>query len=263
MARKPTQIPEDAHWWFNTRTRGLLSVLDRFLTPGGERMVLDVGCGAGNMMHHLSRYGRVVGVDNYEKPLIVCRQRGYQAQLAPAEDLPYAGDSFGLVALLDVVEHCADDLAVMRECYRVCAPGGYLAITVPAFQWLWTDNDTINGHKRRYTVAQLAHVLRAAGFTPRRTSYAFCLVFPLAAGLLVLRRVSGRRQKLATPRQDDDAYQVEMEPTAPLLNTILGALGGVEATLLSRFDLPVGSSIVAVAQKPAPETGTRGAGEMG
>jgi SAM-dependent methyltransferase len=254
MKDTPTQIPEDAHWWFNTRTRGLLRVLDRFLTPGDQRAVLDVGCGAGNMMHHLSRYGRVVGVDNYEKPLVICRQRGYEAQLASAEDLPFAGDSFDLVALLDVVEHCPDDLKVLRECWRVCAPGGYVALTGPAFQWLWTDNDTINGHQRRYTSAQLGRVLTAAGFRPRRISYAFFLVFPLAAALLVVRRLSRRRQNVATPRRDDDAYQVEMEPTHPLLNTVLGWLGGVEAALIGRFDLPVGSSIVAVAQKPARET---------
>jgi len=244
-----TRIPEDAHWWFNTRTRGLLRLLDRYVAPGSARLVLDVGCGAGNMMHHLGRYGRVVGVDNFEKPLRVCVARGYDAQLAPAEALPYADNSFGLVALLDVMEHCDDDVAVLRECYRVCAPGGFLAVTVPAFQWLWTDNDVINGHRRRYTVRQLEELMQAVGFAPRRTSYAFFLVFPLAAGLLVLRRLAGHRQRVAAPRRDEDAYQVEMEPTHPILNSILDALGGVEAALLSRVDLPVGTSIVAVAQK--------------
>ncbi len=224
-------------------------MLDRYVEPGNDRFVLDVGCGAGNMMHHLSHYGRVVGVDNFEKPLLVCRRRGYDPQLAPAEHLPYADSSFGLVALLDVVEHCADDAQVIAECYRVCAPGGYLAVTVPAFQWLWTDNDTVNGHKRRYTAGQLRQALETAGFATRRMSYAFFLVFPLAAGLLVLRRLSGRRQQVATPHGDDDAYQVEMEPTHPLLNTLLGGLGSAEAMLISRFDLPVGSSILALAQK--------------
>ena len=249
MSIPSATIPEDAHWWFNTRTRGLLRLLDCYVAPGSARLVLDVGCGAGNMMHHLRRYGRVAGVDNYEKPLLVCVQRGYDPQLAPAEALPYADNSFGLVALLDVVEHCDDDLAVLRECYRVCAPGGYLAVTVPAFQWLWTDNDTINGHRRRYTTGQLAGVLRAVGFVPRRISCTFFLVFPLAAGLLVLRRLGGHRQKVAAPRRDDDACQVEMEPTHPALNAILDGLGGVEAALLSRIDLPVGTSIVSLAQK--------------
>ena len=129
------------------------------------------------------------------------------------------------------------------------APGGSLALTVPAFQWLWTDNDTINGHKRRYTSAQLRAVLEGAGFASQRISYAFFLVFPLAAGLLVLRRLTGRRQAVATPRADD-AYQVEMEPTGPLLNAALGGLGSVEATLLGHTNLPVGTSLVALARKP-------------
>lgn len=252
MADAPTSIAEDQHWWFDTRTRGLLAVLDRCAPAVGAHPVLDVGCGAGNMMHHLRRFGRVVGVDNFAKPLRVCVQRGYDPQLAPAEALPYADNSFGLVALLDVVEHCADDVQVLRECSRVCAPGGLVAITTPAFQWLWTDNDTINGHKRRYSAEQLRTAMRAAGLAPQRVSYAFFLVFPLAAGLLVLRRLSGRRQQVAAPRTDDDAYQVEMEPTHPLLNAVLGRLGMVEAALLRRVDLPVGSSIVALARKPAP-----------
>ena len=117
-------IPEDAHWWFSTRTKGLLRVVDACLAPGVAGPVLDIGCGAGNMMHHLARYGRVVGVDNFEKPLLVCRQRGYDPQLAPAEHLPYADNAFGLVALLDVVEHCEDDGVVLRECYRVALPAG-------------------------------------------------------------------------------------------------------------------------------------------
>jgi SAM-dependent methyltransferase len=247
----PAAIPEDAHWWFNTRTRGLLRVLDGYMAQGSGRLVLDVGCGAGNMMHHLRRYGRVVGVDNFAKPLIVCLQRGYDPQLAPAEALPYEDESFSLVTLLDVVEHCDDDARVLSECFRVCAPGGFLAITAPALQWLWTDNDIINGHKRRYTTGQMRRVLETAGFVPQRMSYAFFLVFPLAAGLLVLRRFSGRRQTVATPRADDDAYQVEMEPTNPLLNRLLGGLGSIEAALIGRVDLLVGTSIVAVARKPA------------
>jgi SAM-dependent methyltransferase len=202
------------------------------------------------MIHHLSRYGRVVGVDSFEKPLLVGRQRGYDLRLARAEELPFADASFELVTLLDVVEHCDDDVQVLRECYRVCAPGGFLAITGPAFQWLWTDNDAINGHRRRYTVGQLRRLLETAGFQPRRLSYAFFLVFPLAAALLVLRRLSGRRQALATP-SSDEAYQVEMEPASPLVNSILGSLGRAEAALLGHVNLPVGTSILAVAQKPA------------
>ena len=32
-----------------------------------------------------------------------------------------------------------------------CRPNGYVLITTPAFQWLWSHNDDLNAHKRRYT----------------------------------------------------------------------------------------------------------------
>jgi len=45
-----------------------------------------------------------------------------------------------------------------------------------------------------------------------------------------------------------------MEPTSPLLNSLLGGLGGLEAAIIGHVDLPVGSSIVAVAKKLLPGT---------
>lgn len=243
-------LEEDRHWWFATRTKSLLNILDRFLPPDGrDRRVLDVGCGAGNMFHHLARYGQVEGIDNNSKPLGVARERGYTVQHGAGEKMPYADDRFDLVAALDVVEHVNDDAVLLDECYRVCKPGGFLVSTVPAFQWLWSHNDVINGHKQRYTRQEFARRLVAAGFAPRRLTYNNFFVFPMAAALILLRRGSEKEPELAAPSTDDDAYQVEMEPASPLVNTVLGAVGSVEAGLLRGVNMPVGTSIIAVAQK--------------
>jgi ubiquinone/menaquinone biosynthesis C-methylase UbiE len=77
-----TLLEEDKHWWFATRTRAILVYLDRYVGPGKDRRVLDVGCGAGNMAHHLAHYGHVVGVDNNPLPLTVARQRGLDVRTA-------------------------------------------------------------------------------------------------------------------------------------------------------------------------------------
>ena len=245
-----TEIEEDKHWWFAGRTRSLLNMIDRVVEPDGQKRVLDIGCGAGNMFHHLSRYGSVVGVDNNPKPLAVARERGYDVREGLAEDLPFEEESFDLVSLLDTVEHCDDDMAVLRECYRVCAPGGYLVITVPAFMWLWSHNDVLNDHKRRYSGKELGEKLARIGFKVERMTYNNFFVFPLAAAMILLRREAGQEPELGSPHFDDESYQVEMEPAPPLLNTILSGVTWTESQVLRWLNLPVGTSIICIAEKP-------------
>jgi hypothetical protein len=123
-----------------------------------------------------------------------------------------------------------------------------LLVTVPAFMFLWSQNDVINMHQRRYTVPELTAKLERHGFRLLRISYNNFFVFPLAAGIIVLRR--GRAEpKLASPHFDEDAYQVEMEPASPVVNTVLTGVGKLEVALLRRVDLPWGTSIIAIAEK--------------
>lgn len=247
----PSPIEEDRHWWFAGRTWSLLNMMDRVIELDGQKRVLDIGCGAGNMFHHLARYGPVVGVDNNPKPLAVARERGYEVREGSAEELPFDDSTFELIALLDTVEHCDDDMAVLRECYRVCAPGGHLVVTVPAFMWLWSHNDVLNDHKRRYTAQELDKKLTAVGFRVERMTYNNFFVFPMAAPLILLRRGTDQELDLESPHFDDESYQVEMEPAPPLLNTILSGVTWTESQVLRWLNLPVGTSIICIAQRPA------------
>jgi SAM-dependent methyltransferase len=244
------KIEEDKHWWFAGRTWSLLHMLDRLVKPDGTKRVLDVGCGAGNMFHHLARYGQVMGVDSNPRPLAVARERGYDVHEGKAEALPFDDEAFDLVSLLDTLEHCDDDLVVLRECYRVCAPGGYLTITVPALMGLWSHNDVLNAHKRRYTVRELRDKLRRMGFRTRRLSYNNFFLFPPAAALILLRRGAGQEPELGSPHFDDESYQVEMEPAPPVLNALLSGVTWTEAQVLRWVNLPVGTSIIGIGQKP-------------
>jgi SAM-dependent methyltransferase len=241
-------LEEDRHWWFASRTRAILAYLDRYVGAGQDLEVLDVGCGAGNMAHHLAHYGHVVGVDMNPKPLQVATERGLDVREGSADDLPFDDQQFDLVALLDTVEHVPNEHGVFAECHRVLKPGGKLIVTVPALMWLWSHNDVINAHQRRYTRSELDQKLRHHGFHVLRSSYNNFLVFPLAAGVILARR--GRAEpELASPHFDDDAYQVEMEAPPPGLNGVLTAVGKVEASLLKAVSLPIGTSILSIAER--------------
>ena len=214
--------------------------------------VLDIGCGAGNMIHHLARYGRVKGIEVDARPVAMAQQRGYDVRQGDAtRAIPFPDASFDLVTALDVIEHVDADEAILREAYRVARPRATLAISVPAFQWLWSYNDVINGHKHRYTPRELRARVERAGFRVKRVTFGFFMVFPLSAPLILLRNRTGKQHQLRSHHIQADEYQVEMEPTAPLVNTILRGVGRVEAALIAKMNLPIGTSLMCVAEKVA------------
>ena len=245
------KIPEDHHWWFASRTRALKVLLDQYLPQTPDFRLLDVGCGAGNMIHHLSHYGQVKGIEIDPRPVKMARQRGYDVdQFDAAQPMPFADNYFDAVTALDVIKHNEDDLAILADSYRLLKPGGQMIITVPALMWLWSHNDDINAHVRRYTAAELKQKLAQTGFTVGRVTYNNFFIFPLAASLILLRRFAKARPQLASHHLDEAEYQVEMEPASPLVNTILTWVGQIEAALISRVNLPIGTSLITVARKP-------------
>jgi len=56
-----------------------------------------------------------------------------------------------------------------------------------------------------------------------------------------------------THHLDEEEYQVEMEPASPSVNAVLTLVGKVEAGLIKRVNLPIGTSLIAIAQKPVDQ----------
>jgi SAM-dependent methyltransferase len=158
---------------------------------------------------------------------------------ASALALPFRDRSFDVVSAFDVVEHCEPERVALAELARVLQPGGRLLLSVPAYEWAWTDHDVRAGHHRRYTRPRLVAAVERAGFTVRRASYGFAGVFPMFAAERVLRRLRGRAA--------DDARLPTVSPAA---ERVLLGLSRAEARVLSRADLPFGSSVFLAADKP-------------
>jgi len=232
---------EDTYWWFVGR-KAIISRLLRFLLPSRHRRrILDVGCGSGATMLVLRQFGWVVGLDPSPAALSLSRSRGHTTLLqGDALRLPVRDESFDLVTALDVVEHLPDDLGVLREFYRVLTPEeGMLLLTVPAYQFLWSEHDEALNHLRRYTAGELRKRVTAAGFTIRRLSYAITFLLPLAVIFRLAQRLVKRQRRPRTAL---------IELPAPLNSLFTGTLF-LEAFLLPWLDFPGGVSVVCVAEK--------------
>ena len=192
---------EDAHWWYRGRRRiiaGLLEEICREFNDARPR-ILDVGCGTGANLQLLEKFGDVEGIDVSEEALAFCRERGHtNVRHGAAEQLPFDDGSFDIVTALDVVEHLDDDLASLKEMRRVVKPGGRVVLFVPAFMFLWGIQDEVSNHRRRYKLSELTRVVREAGFSIERATYANIIFF---APILLVRTVMRAARYTARDRR--------------------------------------------------------------
>jgi SAM-dependent methyltransferase len=233
---------ERTHFWFVGRRRIFFELLDRELAGRTDATVLDVGCGAGGMLEPLSRYGQVTGVDMQQELVDLCHERGFpNVVLGNAYELPAADGSIDLLTLFDTIEHVPDDARVLREVRRVLTPDGLVFISVPAYQFLYANNDRVAHHERRYTARRLRERLLAAGLHPTQVTYFNTLLFPAILPAVLAKK--------ALERVSDPGDRTNLSHTMnPALNRALAATMGSERHLLKRRSFPFGHSIIAIAR---------------
>ncbi|HEX4047111.1 MAG TPA: class I SAM-dependent methyltransferase [Elusimicrobiota bacterium] len=149
------------------------------LRPLLGRRVLEIGPGYGGVARLLVDAGveyRAIDSDaaviaNLRPRLTVPADRlnvGDVTEPAWGERLRREGTD--TILLLNVLEHIEDDRAFLRAAAR-CAPGGRLAILVPAMPALYGTFDSQAGHFRRYAPGALRGALAGAGLRVRSLSY--------------------------------------------------------------------------------------------
>lgn len=178
----------EADMAFKKRVQTIFEWID---PQDGDR-ILDIPCGRGFYMNML-RYAfecEVIGAD-LDWDVLLKAQANLNARYdrvplhhASIYALPYAAETFDSAIASEVLEHLDDDVAGLREIYRVLKPGGVVAITVPNadYPFLWDPiNRTLEhvtgrhiqhgplagiwaNHVRLYTAQQLRQSVMDAGF---------------------------------------------------------------------------------------------------
>ncbi len=239
---------ERDHWWFRGRRAVYLELLRGALEGRRARRVLDVGTGLGGFLPELAGLGHALHFTELdaEAARAALGRGGAVGVRARAEALPFADESHDLVTLFDVVEHADDDGRVLEEAARVLRPDGTLLLSVPAHPWLFSRNDEVAGHRRRYTRRGLAELVEGADLRLVRCTYANALLFPaIAATVLALKAVEP-----LLPRSEHTNLSWRLP--RPLDELCFQAFRA-ELALSRRVDLPLGHSLLVIARRE--ETG--------
>ena len=236
---------ERGHWWFRGRRRVYLELLREALGSARPQRLLDLGSGVGGFLEELEGLGEEVVHSELDPGALACTaERGARHGVrADATALPFEDMSFDLVCLFDVLEHVRDDGSALREVLRVLSPGGYALLSVPAHPWLWSENDRVAEHERRYTRRGLIERLGASGLVLERCTYANMALFPAIAPFPVTTEAA-RRVRLA-PR---GATNLSL-PWPRSLDALCYRLFVGELALSRRWDLPLGHSLLAIARR--------------
>ena len=224
------------HWWWRAREKLILETLRAHEPAGGWKQILDVGCGDGLLFDQLAPFGEVQGVESSAASVSEHGPHRSQIHVCPFDENFQPGKEFGLILMLDVLEHLADPAAALRRALALLTPGGMLLITVPAFNAAWTNHDAVNEHVTRYTRQSFRTVALEADVDVLAERYFFQWLFPV---------------KLAT-RVMERALFLKPHPAGvppKWINTPLYLLSRLEQKTWRALPWPFGSSLMVWAKK--------------
>ena len=231
---------EAGNFWFRARNALILRAFSDHLRTRGR--YLEIGCGTGYVISAVARAFPGLAVSGSEifvegLPIAAARTPAGTFFQMDARRIPHDGE-FDVVGAFDVLEHIDDDVGVLREIHRALKPGGGVILTVPQHPWLWSRQDEVAHHVRRYARGELAGKLRAAGFTVR---YATSFVTLLLPALVASRKLAGK--------DGDDGAIGEFHLPAALDRLLLAVMAVERGLLRTGIRMPVGGSRLVVATR--------------
>jgi SAM-dependent methyltransferase len=238
-------LVEDSSFWFEHRNRCILETLKLF-PPAGT--IFDVGGGNGCVARAIQEGGfDVVLVEPGLQGVRNAVKRGIrQVVRSTLEDAGVLAETLPAVGLFDVVEHIRDDCDFAARVRRLLIPSGRIYITVPAYQFLWSDEDVLAGHFRRYNLAGLSRMLEKAGYAVDFATYFFGFL-PIP---IFLRRVLPYRLGLGSTQASEAGVRADHEVGNSLTARILGVATRRELSKITkRRPVRFGGSCLIVARK--------------
>jgi SAM-dependent methyltransferase len=237
---------EETSFWFCNRARLIVELVRRYSATA--QTMLEVGCGTGSVLSALKCTFpelRLTGSDLHPQGLAYARARLDSNVLLlqmDARRIP-ARSAFDVVGAFDVVEHIVEDELVFAELFAALKPGGVAVIAVPQHPWLWSPEDEMALHVRRYACGELETKLERAGFHIRHSTSFNALLLPL---MIASRLATTLRARMGTRPAPLEELQM-----AGWVNRALSSVLQLELKLtIAGARWPFGGSRIVVAARP-------------
>jgi SAM-dependent methyltransferase len=236
---------EENSFWFRHRNDCIIEVAKQF-PPGGT--LFDVGGGNGFVSMALEKNGlETVMVEPGEEGVWNARERGLKNIIYAAfDDAGFKPGTLPSVGLFDVCEHIREDGEFLKSIFKSLRPEGKIYITVPAFNFLWSNEDEYAGHFRRYTIKSMSEILYDTGFFVEYATYIFSI---LPVPVFLSRTLPGKFGLGGKPLRGD-RYKSEHAQSKGIIGKLLKKIWGMELNRIRRKKpILFGGSVLIVAKK--------------
>lgn len=232
---------ERQHWWFQARRDIILAMLDLYRPHLRTAGVLEIGMGTGGLIEEFERRGiEIEGHDASEQAVALASKTCKSILKTKKFPEEYDGTDtkkYGIILLLDVLEHIQDDAHALKIALRLLKPGGILLLTVPACKKMWSAYDVMSHHYRRYEFQDIHRLIRISDAIPLKVTCFSTFLFPF---LFIVRKIEGKFSR-------KPVYRPFFIPG--FFNRLLYFVFASEKHMLRNGNMPFGSSLMAVLKK--------------
>lgn len=233
---------EEQSFWFRHRNNCIKELVSRF---SANKVFWDIGGGNGYVSMGLQENGiETVLVEPGKAGVTNAKQRGIKNVICGTfHDVTSSlgKNQIEAAGAFDVIEHIKDDSAFIEEVNSTLVPNGKFYLTVPAYNFLWSDEDVEAGHFRRYTLSSISKVLEKAEFSIIYETYLFSF---LPVPVFFLRTVPSL---FNVKRNSNSVEKYKKEHKENLI--LRRFIQWEQNQILDQKEIPFGSSCLIVAQK--------------
>jgi SAM-dependent methyltransferase len=231
------------HPWWQARAQLTIRLLQELAIKPGA-CVLDAGCGWGVTLEALETAGyEATGLDQSRPALEQLDGPGRKLVEADLDcEFPEGTCLYDAVLALDVIEHLDQDCLAVRRLGTLLRPGGVLIVSVPALPDLFSEFDTVQGHRRRYLPGDLGAAFGDSGLQIERIFWWGRWLVPLLS-----RQRSSTRVRPGAAASEVYRRYLKLPPWPAVW--LLKLLFRLEERPALRGQLKTGTSLFAVGRK--------------